>query len=386
MRKCSQNFKIAGFITTLLLALNAYVLYEYSLCPMWMVIVPLVVAAAAFVLLLFKCEKLPFVAWIASEAALAATAFFLYRYTLLPVWLLVLPSLISLVAMLGLILGKGNLLTAAACVSTVLAALLTYLLYSYTLVSMVLVFAPLVFALVAFVCHLVLRCNCRKACGVVAVVAALVGLYLLKQNSILPALVQKMLLLATLAVLVVLLIAARWDSIKESIRKSVVSLKRSPQRIPLIMLFVAFLYYSLNLTDVSDTTAKIQLQGMGLCQFCIMLFSLLSLVCMLNAFPRRKKANVPMVILMYVMFAVIIYCDTHYNNAILTAVNRSQNPIPISDYIVGAQNMLVTHRILMIVTAALVALLPVYSKLLKKINTSVEIADNGDMGQIELND
>ena len=85
---------------------------------------------------------------------------------------------------------------------------------------------------------------------------------------------------------------------KEMIRKFLVNLKRNPQYIPLAMAFVAFLYYSLNLTAVSDTTAKIQGNGMGLSQFCIMLFSLLSLVCMLNAFPRRKNANIPMVIVM----------------------------------------------------------------------------------------
>ena len=38
------------------------------------------------------------------------------------------------------------------------------------------------------------------------------------------------------------------------------------------------------------------------------------------------------------------------------------------------------------ITAALVALLPVYSKLLKKINTNVAVEDNGEMAQIEIDD
>ena len=86
--------------------------------------------------------------------------------------------------------------------------------------------------------------------------------------------------------------------IKEAVRKLIVSLKRNPSVIPLVVLFVTFLYYSLNLTNMSDTTAKIQGMGMGLSQFCIMLFSLLSLVCMLNAFPRRQKPNYLMIGLM----------------------------------------------------------------------------------------
>jgi len=176
---------------------------------------------------------------------------------------------------------------------------------------------------------------------------------------------------------------------KETVRKFIVSLKRNPSLIPLVMLFVSFLLYSLNLTDMSDTTAKIQGKGMGLCQFAIMLLSLLSMVCMLNAFPRRKKPNIPMIVLMFVMFGIIIYCNIHYSNAVLNALYRPESPIQLNDttrYIANAYNMLGTHMILVIITAALVALLPVYSKLLKKINTSIAVDDNGQMAQIEINE
>ena len=79
----------------------------------------------------------------------------------------------------------------------------------------------------------------------------------------------------------------------EFLRKLFVSLKRRPSVIALIVLVIAFLQYSLNLTHISDTTAKIQGAGMGLCGFATMLFSMLSLVCFLNAFPRRKKTRCP---------------------------------------------------------------------------------------------
>ena len=42
--------------------------------------------------------------------------------------------------------------------------------------------------------------------------------------------------------------------------------------------------------------------------------------------------------------------------------------------------------ILVGVSAVLVILLPFYSKLLRKINTSVAVEDNGAMGNIEIND
>jgi len=177
--------------------------------------------------------------------------------------------------------------------------------------------------------------------------------------------------------------------IRESIRKSIVSLKRNPSVIPLVMLFLAFLYYSLNLTNMSDTTAKIQGMGMGLSQFCIMLFSLLSLVCMLNAFPRRQKPNFLMIALMFVMFGIIIYCDIHYTGAVMAALTRAESPIVLNEttaYIADAYNMLNTHMVMMGISAALVVLLPVYSKLLRKINTSVEVEGNDSMAAIELND
>ena len=180
-----------------------------------------------------------------------------------------------------------------------------------------------------------------------------------------------------------------WSWLKERVRKFLVSLKRNPNYIPLVMLFVAFLYYSLNLTQMSNTTAKIQGAGMGLAQFSIMLFSLLSLVCMLNSFPRRQKPNYPMIALMFAMFGIMIFCDVHYMNGIMAAIRRAESPIVIDTstaYIAKAYNMLSTHMIMVGVTAALVVLLPVYSKLLRKINTSVQVEDNGEMAQIELND
>ena len=79
---------------------------------------------------------------------------------------------------------------------------------------------------------------------------------------------------------------------REFFRKFLVSLKRKPHMIPLVMLALAFIYYSFNLTQIANTTALINGPHMGLAEFGTMLFSTLSLVCFLNAFPHRKKVNV----------------------------------------------------------------------------------------------
>ena len=174
---------------------------------------------------------------------------------------------------------------------------------------------------------------------------------------------------------------------KESLRKTIVSLKRKPQTIPLIVLGIAFLYYSLNLTHVSDTTAKIQLAGMGLSGFCTMLFSLLSFVCFLNAYPHRKKTNIPMLVLMFLMLGLLIYCDTYYASCITKAITRADHPIVIdanTAYIPQAYSMLMAHRIIVALGAVLTLLVPVLRKLLRKIDTSLPVEEGGVSGSLEL--
>ena len=50
-------------------------------------------------------------------------------------------------------------------------------------------------------------------------------------------------------------------SIKEFFRKKVVSLKRNPKLVPLVILLFGFVYYSLNITAISETTLQLQLPG-----------------------------------------------------------------------------------------------------------------------------
>ena len=175
--------------------------------------------------------------------------------------------------------------------------------------------------------------------------------------------------------------------LKEMWRKFLVALKRRPQRIPLVALTITFLYYALHMTSFSDTTAKIQGSGMGLCGFCVMLFSMLSFMCCMNAFPYRKKTNVPMLVLLLVMFAIVAVADVIYMKTIEAAVTRVENPIEVTQntiYIAYAHYYAQVHLVLLGITTVLVLLLPVYSKLIRKINTSIEVEDNGSMAAIDI--
>ena len=175
--------------------------------------------------------------------------------------------------------------------------------------------------------------------------------------------------------------------LKEVLRKTIVSLKRKPQTIPMLVLAVAFVYYSLNLTHVSDTTAKIQSQGMGLSGFCTMLFSMLSFVCFMNAYPHRKKTNIPMLVLMFVMLIGLIFCDSYYMGCISRAMTRADHPIVVDQntiYIQQAFDMLGVHRIILIVGFVLTLLVPVLRKLLKKIDTSLPVEEGSEMASLHL--
>ena len=183
--------------------------------------------------------------------------------------------------------------------------------------------------------------------------------------------------------------SGKQNGFKERVRKMIVSLKRRPHIIPLIILALAFLYYSLNLTKVSDTTAKIQGANMGLSQFSAMLFSMLSMVCFMNSFPHRKKVNVPMLVLMFALVGVVLLSDVIYYRAIVAALTRANNPIVIANntmYIVRTQAMLRVHMVMLGVFVVVTALLPVIGKLLRRINTSVSVDENENMHAIELED
>ena len=174
---------------------------------------------------------------------------------------------------------------------------------------------------------------------------------------------------------------------KEAWRKFMVALKRRPQMIPLAVFVIAFLFYSLNLMYISDTTARIQGPGMGLAGFATMLFSMLGFMCFLNAFPYRRKPNMPMVILMFVMIVIVIFSDVYYMMAIYSAITRADNPIVVTaqtSYIASAYSYLNIHIIILAAAMVLTLLLPVYSKWLRRIKTSIDVGDNGDLEAIDI--
>lgn len=183
-----------------------------------------------------------------------------------------------------------------------------------------------------------------------------------------------------------------------------VGVKRHPQNIALVVLFASFLTYSLNLTKFSNTTAYINKTPMGLCEFVSMLLSILAMVCFLNSFPKRQKTKWVMVGIMFAMIAAVIAVDIVYyvkvsegiqgrmdeivskgGSAAQIAANIAKFKIDYA-YCYQTQDILIAQIALLGVAVLLIALLPVYRPLLKKIKTSIEVEGNEDIEAIELED
>ncbi|MCH5201471.1 MAG: hypothetical protein J1F60_10985 [Oscillospiraceae bacterium] len=175
--------------------------------------------------------------------------------------------------------------------------------------------------------------------------------------------------------------------IKEFFRKRMVSLKRSPQNIPLLALVAAFFIYSLNLSSIANTTARINGPNMGQCEFVAMLFSILAFVVFLRTFPRRQKVKKVMLGVLLAMLALLIFVDSVYMMRIIEATTRAENTIIIdeaSNYIRVAYTIVSLHVIFIAATAVLLIFLPLYSKLIRKINTSIEIEGNENIAAINV--
>ena len=165
-------------------------------------------------------------------------------------------------------------------------------------------------------------------------------------------------------------------AIKEWWRKRIVALKVRPQTIPLWVLMITTVYFMLILFTVSravseclsDTTAT------GICVFVTTLLSLLYIVSFLNAFPKRKKPNIFFIVLVFVMIAVQLGCDIgYYIQMQRDVIDIANVTSPGYKSATAAQPLMLGHMVLLGLSTLAVALLPVYSKLIKKINTSIKV-------------
>ena len=167
-------------------------------------------------------------------------------------------------------------------------------------------------------------------------------------------------------------------ALKEWCRKRVVTLKIKPQIIPLVVMAITTVYFMLVLFSISKAVSyaanQEQTSATGICIFITTLLSLLYLVSFLNAFPKRKKPNVFFIALVGVMIAGQLACDLVYYiqmDACIKSLTDTTSEMAIACR--NGQPYIIGHIVLLGISAVVFALLPVYSKLIKKINTSVKL-------------
>ena len=186
--------------------------------------------------------------------------------------------------------------------------------------------------------------------------------------------------------------------VKEWFRKFCVNLKRKPQNIPFIFLAAITVYNLISLTKFSDAVINYASgePWIGLMVFINTLFSILILVAFLNTFPKLKKpkskivftmtesgvklnVNILFLVVMAVMAIAMIVCEVIYYNII--------TPFYIKNYVEftgtidqtakalvnSTRTLSLVHIILLAIYLVLFFTLPLYRKLIMKINTSVKL-------------
>ncbi len=170
-------------------------------------------------------------------------------------------------------------------------------------------------------------------------------------------------------------------AIKEWARKKVVGLKRSPQSIVLVALFITTALWLIWLFTFSNTiNTNSAAEWCGLVVFVNTLVSILILALFGSAFPKRKKPNIIFITLLFVFMAVIIACDVVYyiqmKDYVYGKSNLTQAVLNTMPYIEKSLRLAIVHIVLVGICAFLLATLPLYKRLINMINTKKEVASN----------
>ncbi len=172
-------------------------------------------------------------------------------------------------------------------------------------------------------------------------------------------------------------------------RKIVVKLKYHPNILPLLVMVIGFIVFSLGYSNVSVATIRINRANMGLYIFASYLLSILSMVCLMNAFPRREKVKIPFLVLAIVMVVAVIVFQVLYLlilNGVFAEVAAGSYKLnkDIVKPVISARNVILTYIIIEAVVLVLILLIPVIKKLLSKVNTRVQINENENISSIDI--
>lgn len=155
-----------------------------------------------------------------------------------------------------------------------------------------------------------------------------------------------------------------WGGIKEYFRKQIVNLKRRPSKIAFLFLIVSTIINLLGLDPLSAAVNVYnEMAWVGIAEFVATLFSILVLVLYMNTFPKRKKMNIVMLVLTFVFMGVIIGMD------LLFYLRFTHEGLKNDPLFTAAAPYIIAQIVFLGISAVLIATMPLYKKLLMKINT-----------------
>lgn len=174
---------------------------------------------------------------------------------------------------------------------------------------------------------------------------------------------------------------------RNGLTKKLVSLKRRPQIIPILLLCVTCMVYTFNLTAHSNAAIYVTDSLIALYVFIITLCSMLTVFSYMNAYSKGKR-NLPMLVVCLIMLAIQIVLDVVCYSIYMNEITNLGTPLTLD--VVNAINGSVAHLVFLAISTLAVVLLPVYHKLILKIPTQVddEEGDNmdDDAGEISSED
>ena len=171
---------------------------------------------------------------------------------------------------------------------------------------------------------------------------------------------------------------------KEWLRKTTVKLKRQTQLIPLVLILITSMIYLCCIGTFSQVVFKNSgIEASGISMFINTLLSILILPIFLNAFPKRKKPNIVYIVAVFVVLAVLIGMDIMFYVNTQTYVEEKFINLDRNPMIPKAYTQLIVHMVFVGLSIVCFALLPVYKKLINKINTRKDIGENNLSEEID---
>jgi phosphoglycerol transferase MdoB-like AlkP superfamily enzyme len=177
--------------------------------------------------------------------------------------------------------------------------------------------------------------------------------------------------------------------VKEWFRKLTVKLKHNTQLIPFVILIITSFVYLCLLSSLSIVVNKNRgISNAGIAVFVNTLISILVLLVFLNAFPKRKKPNIIFLVMVFVMLAALIGLDILFYSNVTEFATRAGGGDPsfyyeVATYIPPALTGVIVHIVFVGVSILALALMPLYKKLICKINTSKNIESTSIKEEID---